>query len=346
VNIEGPLGRNTLGILREIPGVAAERTVGDRQRPDIVVRVGDVSHVVELKTQHMTNAASAHQLIEYARRLPNDVHLLVVARTTTEEARRLLENAGVAVMDAQGNVRVDLPGIFVWTEGRPIQATREKQDEPPVKLTGKAGIAAQALLLEPLHWWQVHDLAIAADISVGLAHRVFTRLERDQLIEVKGAGPKRIRRVSNPAALLDLWAEEMADRRVTQVRAFRLARDARAHATTLSGLLTEAKVDHAVTGPAGAARLAPFITSIPVVEIWITDTVVLTNAVEAMGGEVVDQGHNILLRQAAGDTPLVFRTEVENVWTVNPFRMYFDLLQDPRRGREQADRLREEVIGF
>jgi hypothetical protein len=54
----------------------------------------------------------------------------------------------------------------------------------------------------------------------------------------KGAGPKRTRRVSNPTALLDLWAEEMRDRRVTQVRAFRLVRDSRAYPRTLSGILT------------------------------------------------------------------------------------------------------------
>jgi hypothetical protein len=31
---------------------------------------------------------------------------------------------------------------------------------------------------------------------------------------------------------------------------------------------------------------------------------------------------------------------------VNRFRLYVDLLDDPRRGREQADNLRREVIGF
>ncbi|OCB60580.1 hypothetical protein A9X02_06195 [Mycobacterium malmoense] len=101
-----------------------------------------------------------------------------------------------------------------------------------------------------------------------------------------------------------------------------------------------------MTGPAGAARLAPFITSIPVTDIWITETVVLADAVEAVGAEIVDEGHNILLKQAADDTPLVFHTTVQKVSTVNRFRLYFDLRQDPRRGREQADRLREEVIGF
>jgi hypothetical protein len=87
-----------------------------------------------------------------------------------------------------------------------------------VKLTGNAGVATQALLREPQRKWQIHDLATAADVSVGLAHRVLERLEREQLVQVGRAGPKRIRRIENPTALLDLWAEEMRDRGVKQLR--------------------------------------------------------------------------------------------------------------------------------
>ena len=92
----------------------------------------------------------------------------------------------------------------------------------------------------------------AADVSPALAHRVFSRLEPEDLIIVDGAGPKRVRRVANATALLDLLAEELQDRRVKQVRAYRLARDARAHARILSGKLDDAGFDRAVTGPAGA----------------------------------------------------------------------------------------------
>src|SRR3984893_13289247 len=171
MNIAGPLEKNVLRLLKEIPGVTAEPTAATKRRPDIVIRAGDVTHVVEVKAQRMTNAAAARQLVEYARHLPKGTHLLLVARTTTEEARRLLEDAGVAVIDTRGNMPVNLPGVFLWTEGRPSHAPRVAQHEPPVKLTGKAGIAAQALLRDPQRKWQVHDLAEAADVSVGLAHR-------------------------------------------------------------------------------------------------------------------------------------------------------------------------------
>src|SRR5439155_4530495 len=92
--------------------------------------------------------------------------------------------------------------------------------------------------------------------------------------------------------------------------------------------------------------LAPFITAIPVTDIWVTDTVSLNDVAAAAHADVVQEGHNIALRQAPGDAPLAFRTKVDDIWTANPFRLFYDLRQDPRRGREQADRLGKEVIGF
>jgi hypothetical protein len=180
VNISGPLERDALRILQDIPGVAVEPTTPTKGRPDIAIRAGEVTHVVEVKAQRITNAAAARQLAEYARELPKGTCLLLVARTTTEEARRLLEEAGVGVIDGAGNMRIGFAGLFLWTEGRRAAPRAQAvPGQPPVKLTGKAGIAAQALLGAPERRWQVQDLAEEAGVSVGLAHRVFTRLERE-----------------------------------------------------------------------------------------------------------------------------------------------------------------------
>ncbi|MEW6474373.1 MAG: helix-turn-helix domain-containing protein [Actinomycetota bacterium] len=346
VKFGGPLERDAVRILRDIPEVTVQPTT-PKGRAATVLQAGDVTCVVEVKAQRVANAATARQLAEYAKELPGDTHLIVVARTTTGDARQLLEEAGVGLFDTAGNMRVRLPGLFIWTEGR-REAPRHPggPDEPPVKLTGKAGIAAEALLMEPERDWKVRDLAERASVSTALAHRLLVRLERERLVEAKGAGPHRTRRVTNRTALLDLWAEEMRDRSVTEARAFRLARDPRGQAKTLSRFLVEANIDHAVTGAAGAALLAPFITAIPVVDVWVTETASLDEVMGDVGADRVHDGHNIVVRQLPGDAPLAFRQRVQEVWVANPFRLFYDLRQDPRRGREQADRLREEVIGF
>ncbi|HEY4397966.1 MAG TPA: hypothetical protein VGO28_09860, partial [Acidimicrobiia bacterium] len=199
---------------------------------------------------------------------------------------------------------------------------------------------------QPERDWKVQDLAAAAAISVGLAHRVLVRLETEGLVAADGAGPRRVRRVADATALLDLWAEENTDRAVRRIRAYRLAREPRELAAAASAGLEAAGIDHAVTGAAAAARIAPFITAVPVTEVWIDSVASLEEAAVATDAEAVESGHNLAFVQANGDEPLAFRRQVEAIWSVNPFRLFYDLRNDPRRGHEQAETLRQEVIGF
>lgn len=347
VKFRGQLDRNAARILRDVPDVGVE-AVGLKGRQSLVLHAGDVVYPVAVKAQRKVNVAAARQLVEHAERLPEGTRLIVVARATTQDARDVLDVGGVGLIDAAGNMRVRLPGIFIWREDRRVAHRDDAGDgaKPPVRLTGKAGVVAEALLVEPEREWSVRDLSERAGVSAGLAHRVLVRLEREKLVEAKGSGPRRTRRVVDATALLDLWAEELRDRLVAQARGFRLARDPRDQASALSRLLAQAGIDHAVTGAAGAALLAPFVTAVPVVDIWVTETSDLDDVLREVNADRVEQGHNLVLRQAVDDGPLAFRRRVQEVWLASPFRLFYDLRHDPRRGREQADRLREEVIGF
>ena len=347
MKIQGHFGAEDLRILREVPGVTVEAggAPRGRGRGDAVLRFGPAAEAVAVAVKRRANAATAWQVVQESRAAP-DGNLLLVAGATTAEAREILERHGVAVVDGLGNAHVELPGLLLHTEGQRGRRGDAPRPQTHARLAGKAGVAAQALLLQPERDWKVQDLAGDAGVSVGLAHRVLARLETEGLVAAEGAGPRRVRRVANPTALLDLWAEENTDRSVRRVRAYRLAREPRALADAVSAGLDAAGIDHAVTGAAAAARIAPFVTAVPVAEIWIDSVASLEDAAAATGAEVAETGHNLAFVQANGDEPLAFRREVDGIWTVNPFRLFYDLRNDPRRGHEQAETLRREVIGF
>lgn len=345
MKIEGDFEAEALRILRAVPGVTVEARRRPRRghRADAIVRFGGAAQPIAVEVKRRANAATAWQLVQQARAAP-DGRLLLVAGDTTAEARQVLERHGVGIVDGIGNTHVELPGLLLHTEGQ--RRRGEARTGAVARLTGKAGLAAQALLLEPGREWHVQDLAEEAHVSVGLAHRVLTRLETEDLVAAEGAGPKRIRRVTGPTALVDLWAEENRDREVRRVRAYRLAREPRELVDSVSAALHAAGMEYAVTGAAAAARIAPFVTSVPVAEIWLSSVAAPDDVVAAAGSETAESGHNLVFAQTDGDEPLAFRREVEGICTVNPFRLFYDLRNDPRRGREQADVLRREVIGF
>jgi len=344
LKIEGALKTEALRILREIPGIAVvPKAAAPRRGIDAFVKFAGHRTPVAVEFKRRANAATAWQLVHQAEARP-DTPLLLIAGQTTAKVREILEQHGIAFVDGLGNAHIELPGLLFHFEGR--RGTRKGEVTPtPTRLRGKAGIVAQALLLHPEHEWQVGDLAAEAKVSAGLAHRVLTRLEREKVIAAEGTGPMRVRRLTNPTALLDLWAEENADR-TTRTSAYLLAQTPRLLIQELGGTLGRHRIDYALTGAAAGSLVAPFITAVPVVEVWAQATAAPAQLCHAAGAGRVTEGENVVFLQAKDDAPLAFREQVEGLWTVNRFRLYAELRHDPRRGREQADHLRREVIGF
>jgi len=344
VNIEGAFGTEALRVLREIPGltVVGHPASPDR-RMDASVRYAGRRARLAVEFKQRANAATAWQLVHQAE-TDADTPLLLIARETTARTREILGEHGIAFVDGLGNAHLELPGLLFHLEGRKrSRGTRIKL--PPTRLRGKAGIVAQALLLAPERVWQVGELADEAQVSGALAHRVLTRLEREKIVAAEGAGPKRVRRVTNPTALLDLWAEENVDRPMRTL-AYLLAQTPGQLIHALGAGLERGGIAYAQTGAAAGSLVAPFITAVPVVEVWVQATTAREELCEATGAEPVTDGPNVVFLQAKDDAPLAFREQADRLSVVNRFRLYADLRQDPRRGREQAEHLRQEVIGL
>lgn len=344
MNIEGPFEAHALDVLRHIPGLTVDARPRTADRGvDAVVHYGGTSTPVAAEFKQHANAATAWQLVQQAQARPQGP-LLLIAGKTTAEARRILEDHGIAVIDGLGNAHLELPGLLLHLEGKG-RATTAPAGDHRARLAGKAGLAAQALLLDPGRVWRVQDLAEAAKVSVGLAHRVLARLETEAVVTSEGAGPQRRRRLTDPRALLDLWAEEHRDRS-TQTSGYLLAQTDEQLARLVGTRLAEAEVDYALTGAAGARLVAPFVTAVPVLEAWVPATLDPEELWRVTQARPVTDGHNVVFRREDNDAGLAFRRQYGELWVVNRFRLFVDLLGDPRRGREQADNLRREVIGF
>jgi len=344
VNIGGQFEAQVLDVLRDIPGLTVEaETVAGNHRHDAVLRFADREEHVLVEAKLRANAATAWQLVHYAELYP-DMRMLLIAETTTEQARTILTEHGIGFIDGLQNAHIELPGLLFHIEGR-RGGRRTAGPTPPARLRGKAGAAAQALLLQPGREWTVTELADEAGIAAGLAHRVLARLEREGIVAAEGSGPQRVRTLTNPTALLDLWAEEQVEQ-PRRTLGYLLAQTPQQLANRIATGLDRAGIEYAITGAAGANFLAPFVTAIPVTDVWIAATADPTEVLRDLGADPVTEGQNLVLLQAKDDAPILWRRALGEVWVANPFRLFADLRRDPRRGREQADHLREEVIGF
>jgi len=213
----GRAARQALRALEDAPGVRVTwpgRRIG---RCNAVLEFADRKMPICVEFKRYANAAGAWEMVRRAEKDRPAPSILVAGRTT-REARDILRRHHLALVDAEGNAHVEFPGLLIHTEGQGRAASLPRKRALPTRLNGRAGVAAQALLLEPQRDWQVADLATRTEISNAFAHRVLVRLETEGVVEASGAGPRKVRRVVDPRALLDLWAEEAKDRGVLRAR--------------------------------------------------------------------------------------------------------------------------------
>ncbi|MDP2183823.1 MAG: hypothetical protein Q8K99_14840 [Actinomycetota bacterium] len=265
-----------------------------------------------------------------------------VATHFTTGAMDILRETGVNYLDDRQ---------FVFRNQEPFVAIRQDRtvgrDAKPttgVGLGGKAGIAVQEMLLDDREWWRVTDLAREADVAAGTAQTALKRLEQLELIEVEGSGPRKRRRIVDKGEVLDRWVEEAGRERHRLLTTFIHTQGPVDLARRISGSLSGAGIDHAITGACAALLVAPHVTDVRRCEVWVGPAVGQAAVVNALGAEPVEKGGNVTVFQARNDAPLFAHRTVEGVQVANPLRLYADLLDDPRRGEEQAEFLRGTVL--
>jgi DNA-binding transcriptional ArsR family regulator len=268
----------------------------------------------------------------------------LVAEHFTTGALKLLHGEGVNFLDDCRFVfRSDAPFIAIDRDrpcGRALKPVREPS------LDGKIGIAVQEMLLGDIEWWGVTELADAAKVAPGTAQAALKRLEALELVDVQGSGPNKRRRLRDKGAVLDAWTPHARRERRRLVATFVLAQGPADLARQVSQRLAEGQIVHAVTGACAALLVAPHVTDVRTCEVWVDRAASESLVAGALGTAPVEKGGNVIVMRAKTDAPLFAAREVEDSVVANPLRLYADLLEDPRRGEEQATFLRETVLGI
>lgn len=240
---------------------------------------------------------------------------------------------------------------FVFHNADPFIAIRQdrvaREERKPaarVALGGKTGVAVQEMLLDDREWWKVTELAEAADVAVGTAQAAMKRMEELNFAEAEGVGPRKRRRLIGKPALLDRWVQDATRERERLVTTYIQAQGPVELARRVTERLAQAGINHAVTGACAALLVAPHVTDVRRCEVWVDAAVGEGAVLRALGTDRVEKGGNVTVLRAKNDAPLHAHRLVEGVQVVNPIRLYADLLQDPRRGEEQAEFLRETVL--
>ncbi len=321
---------------------AKDNRVG-RQKAGLLVkfRIGEREHALALEVVGLAQPRQIREAItrlnEIRQAIPG-AHPVAVSGYISPQSAAILRRNGLGYVDLSGNCYLAFENIHIEKEGKP---NRHPSTRPLRSLFApRASRVIRALLVDPQHAWQLGELAKASEVSLGHAHNVVKRLEE---MAWAARGEQQRIRLSKPGELLDAWREAYSYRQNDVAAYFSPERITRKLMADIGAWAQREGRRYAFTLHAGAALVAPNIR-FPIIHCYLEgESDSLGTALGLRRGEGEGNVHILIpYDQGVFYAPLL----KGGLSVVCLPQLYIDLYGYERRGREQAEYLRREALGY
>jgi hypothetical protein len=268
---------------------------------------------------------------------------MLASPSITEGSRELLRAKRIAYADSGGSVYLPVQtGVFFVERAVPRGAKRKSLNI----FSGNTTRVLHTVLSDPGRQWHTVEIAAAAGVSPSTAHQVLEALEREQWARAIGAGPNRVRVLTEPGGLLDAWREEHTLRDYEVKKLFGSAKSAAALVVRLTSSMESAGVKYALTLSSGAALVVPSRAEVQEASVLVAGGAGANEALISAGLEPAEEGANVRAMMLQNDAPLLNRRELAGVWVASDVQLYLDLWSSGTRGKEQAESIRRERMRY
>lgn len=304
-------------------------------------RMGDQDQTLVLEISRLGQPRQIREAItrlnEIRRELPGSYPVAVSVYISPQSATLLRRN-GLGYLDLSGNCSLAFDNVLIEKEGKP----NLRPSTRPLKslFAPRATRVVRVLLVDPPHAWRLEELAKAAGVSLGHAHNVVKRLEELAWLE---RDERQKIHLAKPADLLEAWLDTYNYRKNQVAAYFSAERVTRKLMTEIARLARSGGRRYAFTLHSGAALVASNVR-VPSIHCYLE-------------GEPEPLARSLGLRPGEGEGNVHFMTpydegvfhsllEKGGLSVVCLPQLYVDLYHYERRGREQAEYLRREAMGY
>lgn len=330
-------------------GLAGARDMGADAKIDISIAGKPMTLLIQVK--NVVFPRDARERLWTLRRSTLDVSdpnreavPIIAAEAISPGAKDLLREEKVGYYDTGGSFFLTGDRVYVLLDrpaAKPIVKTNRSL------FSNRRAQVVHALLANPTEWIAVKDLARSASVSGPTASQVLRDLEKFDWVIARGSGPTKQRKLSDSRALLDAWAKHVISEASPSGRRFFVpSLSAESLAERVDTICTNLGVTYAVTQELAAQLYAPFLSKISQAQVRLPLDDNLEQLIQELSAREVREGANLLIIQERSGGQFLFRQRVHNIWLASPILVFLDLLRAPGRGRDTAENLRRERIGF
>lgn len=261
---------------------------------------------------------------------------VVVGRRLSPGARAELAHAGIGWVDETGAAEIAIGQIVVSRSGV------EREEPRPAGWTRSVLAVAEAALCGVAA--TTSAIRDATGLSTGSCVTALRTLTDLGLLQASAArGRDSARRVADSGRLLDAYATA-APRLMNELRleVGVTWRDLTAGVRSVMRQWAKVGTEFAVTGQLAAELIAPYLTTVPTAEVYVsTDTILGLQAAATTAGLTPIAGGRLVLRPFPTVTAHRLATDIDGLRVAPWPRVYVDLLHSGVRGEDAAEHLKD-----
>ena len=303
-------------------------------------------------------------------------YLIIAVPKITEKGKAICKSLGVGYMDMQGSVFLKFKDKLIDKEASYKIPNQFKQERKRVKkIFSRDSLRFFMVMLNnPDQWFTQEELSAKTDVSKGYINRILKTLESgvkadSNVLAVETpraklkagnipgfitiaqakwrntSGKKVLEyRVMNPSRLLDILSPQYNFSKNKVISLYSFEKDTYKLIREIAAQSKKLKIDYALTMHAGASQIAPFVRFEDI--YFYTKNEQLSKWISALDLKQTELGGNVFL-VVPQDEWILNQTQTANdLKIVNNVQLYMDLVNYPKRGKEQAEFLRKEKMGF
>ena len=320
-----------------IKTITSDASLND-SKPDYIFHIetslGKKKLYVEIKDNGQPRYARAliEKLSLYNEESEN--YWIFVAPFISEKTGQMLRDSGIGHVDFAGNCNISFEGVHIQKEGKKNPFFTKRQFKSLFRL--KASRILRVLLSNPNRYWKIEQLAKEAQVSTGHVYNIKEELLNREWAHFDNKGLK----LNEPENLLQEWCKEYQTEDKPNFSFYSLLVPSEFE-SQLKMACNDLKVRYALSGLAGAFRLAPF-ARYHRVTFYLEEKV--NELVKTMDLKSVTSGENVTIIRPLDDGVFYDLRRIGEMPVVSPIQLYLDLNVLGDRGKEAADYLFKGVI--
>ncbi|WP_437889275.1 hypothetical protein [Phytobacter sp. V91] len=271
-----------------------------------------------------------------------DIVPIFVAELISEGAREMLKAHGVGYYEMGGTLFINHKQSIIDIQRPRKRAVKRGSGD---LFTGAREMVVHALLQSQGKWFSGEELSQHSGTSAYTVSGVLRELEmREWLEKTSEGGRSQRRRLINPGALLNAWAEDTRQRENRAFYGYLFAADAVDCVRKIERKVSQAGDDirWALTGALAANQATPLLTGVNVAEIIVPPGSAQLFT-QLTGIKSAEKGYNVVVHECV-PAALQFINYENNIPVTSDFIQYLSLLDGKGRNAELAEQFRREIL--